>query len=276
MPDLDPTLGDTASGSDALADSPPAESAVDSTTLADAKEPPIAADAAGPLPLERHKAILEKTRQDYESRYGWARDLDRQRIEKLVQLGDLLDHDPRAAYDLMGSTLKRAGLLDREPGGTRKDEGPPAPDLFTEDGRGAYSAERLQDVLQHFLTPYEKRLADIEGRARYADVARGAKQEADAIFARASQWPFFEEHREAIWEAMRDNQQLSLHDAYIQVVVPRVSAASRKSTLTDITRKAAAGGTSRPGNGAAALPGNPADKEWTELFKEEFARLGGA
>ena len=275
MPDLDPTLGDTASGSDALAGSPPAELAADDTTLADATE--LQAAEAGPLPLERHKAILEKTRQDYESRYGWSKDLDRHRVEKLVQLGDLLDENPRAAYDLMGSTLKRAGLLETEPGGAAKKEtGPPTPDLFTEDGRGAYSAERLQEVLTHFLNPYEKRLAEIENRARYADVVRGAKQEADAIFARASQWPFFEEHREAIWDAMRANTQLSLHDAYITVVVPQVSAASRKSTMNDITRKAAAGGSSRPGNGSAALPGNPADKEWGDLFREEFARLGGS
>ena len=104
-----------------------------------------------------------------------------------------------------------------------------------------------------------------------ADIMRASHQEAAQVLARAESWPQFKDNWEDIEKAMEADHSLSLHDAYIQVVVPKIGSEARQSTLQDISHKATASAL-RPGNGSPSVPVTASEQSWTELLKQEWGR----
>lgn len=226
-------------------------------------------DSRGPLPYDRHEAILRTTRDGYETRLkstAWAERLDRQQVEEALKLADLRARNPRQLYDELTPLVRTPTA--------------PAPDLQTEDGRRLYSAEQAAALVRYELDrtlaehdkSLEARIGPIEAAREQAATTERLQTQIDT----ASQWPGFMDHLDAVTAAVTaanaERRVLTLQDAYIQVVVPKLRETERRAILAEMDTTAAA--TSEPIN-----PGRPPranrvadkDKPLTQLIAEEYA-----
>ena len=224
----------------------------------------------GPLPYDRHEAILRKTREGYEqrlSKLSWAEPLDPSQVREAHALHQLWQSNPRALLAHLQQHFAGEQL--------------PQPDLRAEDGTPLYSQPQMvaaakaiaQQIVDERLGPLEQRLGPLEqwsGQNRLL-------QEADAQIEMAQSWKGFAEHideiTDAIAEARRQGRRLSLPEAYIQVVVPTFETHVRKAVLDELNSTAdRARGSVNPAQAGPASRTPDADKDWGELFREEMAR----
>lgn len=227
-------------------------------------------DTRGPLPYDRHEAILRTTRDGYETRLkstAWAERLDRQQVERAMALADLRERDPRRLYDELTPIVRTPDA--------------PTPDLQTEDGKRLYSAEQAAALVRYELDrafterdqQVEARFGPIEARERQART----DQQLNTQIETATQWPGFTDHLDAVTEAIgqanADRRVLSLADAYIQVVVPKLRDTERRAILKEMdTTSAAATGDVNPGRIPSARQVPDKDKPLTQLIAEEYDR----
>src|SRR5512135_2893340 len=80
----------TGSSPAAPASTPQAASAPTSGGVPDA----ATSEPVGPIPLDRHKSILEHTRQEFEGKYGWIGDRTREQVEEMERWYRWFDADP--------------------------------------------------------------------------------------------------------------------------------------------------------------------------------------
>lgn len=221
METLDITSGDIAAAVKAATPVPasPAETPLTPTDPAPAAAivQPVAPekkDDPAPLPFERHHAILASTREDYERKLAdleWARRLDPKAVSRAIEMADRYE---KAEADRAKSTAA------------------PQPDMKTEDGTLIYSApqaaalarfeaqqavEALRKEFSDRVTPFESEHAE---RQRMNGLVSQIQE--------AATWPGFNDHIDLVNLAIKDANAkglgLSLHDAYIKVVVPKLAA----------------------------------------------------
>lgn len=269
----------------AVAESQPAgaPSAPHTPEASTTETPPIAAagsaespqDKRGSMPMDRHEAVLANARREYESklaRLSWAESLDPNSVARALALAELRE-------------------AERGNGNGRTAEAP-VPDLKTEDGLPLYSATQAAALVRHEVQQavealrrdYDAKLTPLEQRSRQADVQEGLLAQID----KARAWAGFTDHiaeiAEALESASQRHEYLSLHDAYINVVVPKLVASkeslmaeARKANLDEINKTTQqVKGDFNPGRSPSASHKADKDKSWGELIEETVSRLSAS
>jgi hypothetical protein len=229
--------------------------------------------------LDRHEAILRRTREGYEQKLqalAWANGLNPDEVREAVQLHQMYRTSPRQLYDHLHGHFQRGQL--------------PPPDLRAEDGTLMYSQERTVAVAQAVARQaVEEAIAGIEQRIGPIEQWSSKNQaiaDADAQIEAMQAAPGFSENidaiTDAIAEANRTGRRLSLQEAYIQVVAPKL--AQNRDTLTAEVRKAVlaeingtadrARGSVNPARSGQTTHQNAADRDWADLLREEAAAVG--
>ena len=286
------TSDDIAAFANAEADSssapPPAESATPApaTEGSDTNGASVPGTSAGPIPLDRHKAVLENARREareaaereYKQRYGWAERYQPDQVEQSSRLYAWLNQNPRGFAQWLRSQIGEDG-----PAVPAAPEEPPTPDLRAEDGTPVYSAPQLQKYMdwkerqfRSLVEPLQKKLAAREESDRARQTAWTAKQSASGLLKHAREkWPAFADLEGNILQAMKDNPNLSFHDAYI-----RVYSAEGPSRLRQQWEAEYQGTLARKQDASTSPPGRPigTPKKYTEmdtmdLVKQEWDTL---
>ncbi len=248
------------------AESQPADSASADATVPPATEAPETAiqpntDAdVGPMPLERHKKILDgvyKERDDAKQQleswkaYEWAKTVDRAAIEQAQQLGQLYQQD-RAGYvrQLLAEAVTDPTLapIVRSEAARILGSRTANPDIPIVDEKGQVVGS-LNDILQQRLDAELKPLkADLDTRKereRAEQQQRELQQSVTDIYAEAVELlPHFKEHEAEIGKVFAtlngDDPAKDLRKAWKTVVGPKLSAQAKAEVLDSLKTKAAA------------------------------------
>jgi hypothetical protein len=258
-------------GAEASADEPPAEGAV--------AEPPAPQKRRGPIPFDRHQAVLTKTRNEAKA----AQEALQKRIDDLakyeaddyqnrIRLMDLLEASPDKAVAILKQIdPERFGKLswaEQQAAAAVAAETPaqgaaekPQPDALLPDGTLGYSAEGAQKLLEWRLEQerkgfdqrfeeLKKQIAPIseERQAREA-FAQSVQRMTPVLENARKNWRKFAENEPAIREYLANNKTAGLSDAYIAVVVPKLDeavttseATARKKVIEELNTKGRATG----------------------------------
>ena len=280
-PATDATQTDSASA--------PATGAPAETATATAVHPNT--EDQGPIPLERHKAILENARTEagakalaeWRQQYGWAEQVDRDAVARAVALGDAYQRD-RAGYirslieeartDPELGPLIRSDLA-RELG--RRPEADIEPDIPVMDAQGqvvshAFSADRVKQLIAREvakavnpLNEDKKTREERDTKETYErELQQFTRQESARIRTAVEKLPHAKEH----WQAIVAKAQTypedipvgeALRDAYYEVVGPTLTDRAKSEVLDSLkTKAAAASGTVNPAHAAIASSKRPA------------------
>ena len=220
----------------------------------------------GPIPFDRHEAILQNARAEYEKKYGWAKDLDPDEIRQAQAIYQHLNGNPKEFHQWLSGVLKDQ-LAEPAP------SGPDYQDSST--GARFYSADRVQALLtQEIAKVKDELMGELEPiKGHYqTEAARG---QAMGQIEEAKAWPHFDDNIAEITdyiEVTRRNtgKPVSLERAYLQVVLPKLGALERKSVVQEIKNKPGSSDV-RPGQQPSAGKTSDADKSWADLLKEEAA-----
>lgn len=235
------------------------------------------AEEAGPIPFERHKAILEKAREDarkqteteYRQKLGWAERYQPDQVEQAQRLLSWYQQDP---------TSFLAWLQSQQP---KKDE-PPQPDLRAEDGTPVYSAPQLQKLLEYQRTQLQQQVQQEYGPVRQAvEVqrmqAQAFEQAQKTLAAAREKWPRFTDLEGDIKEAMRGDPSLDLRDAYIQVYAEKGKKLEQDSWRAEyegtVVQKSAAT-TPRPGRAAQIQPRRYTEMDPRDVVEDVAKSIG--
>lgn len=304
--DASPASQDSGSSNDQANSQPAAETTGTSTTegqTAAAETTPStdsgseAPQGGGPLPWERHKAILEKTRKEYDeklAKLSWAEKLEvsdpatvaeRLRVVELAEKNPMeflarfqsrLAQDPRYA-----PMLQRLQQPSREEPAQSREESMPEPDIELEDGRKFYSSQQTLALLKWQQGQIEQRYAPLEHQFRGQQAWNTALQRNAQRLAEARTWEGFTENEAAIKEAMMKDGRATLESAYRNVVVPKLKADRatleadlRKSLLAELNSKPSAS-TEQPGRAAATTPQKYGRGQTADAVRDVFNELAG-
>jgi hypothetical protein len=203
-----------------VADPSPAKTS-DTTdkTPADATVQPAKSDEHGPLPFERHHAILSSTREEYEEKLrktAWAERYDPRAVEKALSLA--------AKYEQEQVDRAKAATV-----GTA-----PLADLRAEDGTKLFSEAQNLAAIKHAVDQAVGALREEFGaRVQPFETEYQARERINRDVSQIQEaltWKGFEQHMpvvtKAIAEANAKGQQLSVRDAYILHVVPLLTDAT--------------------------------------------------
>ena len=246
--------------------------------------------AGGPLPWERHKAILEKTRKEYDeklAKLSWAEKLGPQDPEKVAERLRVLElaekypaefaariaKDPRFSQYLQPPTP--------QPKAPTQDEQMPTPDIELEDGRKFYSADQQFKLMEWQQRQIEKRYAPIETQFRGQQAWNTALQKNAQLLADARTWEGFTENEAAIKAAMMKDVRATLESAYRNVVIPKlksdraaIDAEARKTILAELNSKSSAS-TEQPGRTAVTAPKTYRRGQTEDAVRDAFNELAG-
>ena len=260
-----------------------------------------AAEPVGPIPLERHKAILDRQRrelEDYRTKYGWAEKVDPAHLQQMASLAQRMSADPvgfavELVQELQTQPQYEAALRSHAARvlASRRQTAPveepePEPDIVVDNykwysaqqlaKRDAWLQRKIEAGLEAKLQPLTTLKQQWEQREQEQVQTAKAQDFAKATYQQAQQWPYFKEHQAAIAEAfkamppMPDEQVgTAIRDAYIQVltqkVLPSLSSTAQQQVLTDLKRKAVAS-TVNPTAPAPTPTARP--KTFEEAFKQ--------
>lgn len=201
--------------------------------------------------------------------------LARDPVGTLIQEAEALaaSGDPNAAQALRSAAARwlRAG---RQPNAPPEVDLTPA--LQSEDGRAVYTADQVQaiidqrvqsrvDELMQKLQPLEADVQERKVQQMAQEIRSRAKAKADKIRA----YPHFAQHKDAIVQRMKADASVSAEEAYIEIVLPHLTAAEQKRVVQNLHAKAQAGSVT-PGRAPAATTA-PAPTSFREAF-EQVAR----
>lgn len=243
----------------------------------------VSDEPTGPIPLDRHKAILQAEREKRKA-LEWAKGVDQNRYRQMSEWYDMADRNPVEFYRRFGSALKQHptwGEYVRTPQAESKADPEPEPDLMAENGQKVYSADQLRKwqqwndaktkaELQGLVNPLLQREQQSQMQAQAQDYAKRWLDELSGLDG-------FEELRPEIARRLREDRRLSpltaYKRAYEEVYRPKAAQASREKLLAEMNEKAKAG-TANP-NTAGATPKNPREMSWEEALRYYHGRAGG-
>lgn len=275
------------SASDSTPDSTPVES------VSPPDSPAVPADTApqpsdtgvvptekprGPIPYDRHEAVLNNVRKEYE----WVKEHgDPQTVQQKLAILRRAEQDPAS---FVRDFVNAARLNPQElftppaPPAPVAPPEPPQPDILLENGQLSYSHERLQQLLAWKEAQIEQRIsqtiAPIQQRVALADMQEQATVRARQELSAAQAWPGFAEAKADMAAFLRANPTATLRDAYIAVVPARLAEQAKASetqgyqkALTELQQKAGAASAPAPRT-AGQAPGATAGLSFRELLEE--------
>jgi hypothetical protein len=273
-------------------DAPPDPSLAQAATQPDGtSEAPGSLPNRGPIPFDRHQAVLTRTRNEVS---------EKARRETLAEFGiaEGLSPDEVRTGVTMFQSLKRGGVgfldylrnqIDPQaaaaPSPQKPAEDPePEPDIPLTDGRSTFSADQLRTWHQWHERKLQAQMDEKYGPIRDAHerqtLTAARQREAQTLVSAAAKWPMFDKlrpHVKAIIAAQSGPlTQTSLHDAYItayrdhgQKMLREEWDAERSGQLT---RKASAS-TVQPGAPRPSTPRPDSELTTREIIRQEARRL---
>jgi len=279
--DIAAVVADTAAS---VSDAPSASTPSESPTPAPATEAPTTeatpsdAAPAGPIPYDRHKAILERTRDEVRSqaekalrdKLGWAERYQPDEVEQASRLYQWMRQDPNGYLAYLQGQMA-----------TQKPEEPPSPDLKAEDGTPVYSAPQMQKLLDWKTKQLQQQMEQTYGPIAKQVQAQAMHQQMYSEAARTLQtaresWPLFTDLEPKIKAWMLEHPDADLRDAYIQVYAQdgqKLAKDRWRSEYEGTTQQKADATTTRPARPANVQPRKYTDMDIRELVEQEAARL---
>lgn len=239
MGEMDFSGGDIAAAVDAASgDSPSPTTPTETTTPASASTPTTAAsgdgtnasvaaqEPTGPIPFDRHKAILEGTRKEYDDQYGWVKqgNVTREQYERMLHWQQRAAQDPVAFTEQLIREMNAhpvykqqlASLAGKALAARRGQAEMPAPDVQVMDQAGnvvstTYSAGQLAKrdawLTNQILKQVEEKLSPVvtttqqitQERESAAQAARTEAWSTGFVDELAS-YPHFDQNKQAIGE----------------------------------------------------------------------------
>jgi hypothetical protein len=271
---------------------PPAQAA---TAPAPTPETPAEATTRGPIPFDRHKAVITNTRNEASAEarkktleeYGIAEGVTPKEVAHGVNLARMLAENPKLFLQIVQSQL---GVEAAPAAAPKPAEDPePEPDVPLTDGRFVYSAEQLRARDQwrerQLLKQVDERYGPIREAHEQQTLTTARRTEAGNMVAKAERWPLFTELRPHIRELIKalpgPLTQTSLHDAYITAYQTHGVRLQRDAwererngqRVDELNRKAGAA-TARPGAPQPLTPRATKDKSFEEVAREIYHRAG--
>jgi hypothetical protein len=274
-------------------DTPPDPSLAQAATQPDgAPEAPGSLPNRGPIPFDRHQAVLTRTRNEVG---------EKARRETLAEFGiaeGLSPEEVRTGVTMLQS-LKRGGVgfldylrsqIDPQaaaaPAAQQKpaEDPEPEPDIPLADGRFVYSAEQMRARDQwrerQLLKQVDERYGPLRDAHEQQTLTTRRQTEARNLVAEAAKWPLFDKLRPHVKAIIAAHQgpltQTSLHNAYItayrdhgQKMLRDEWEAERSGQLT---RKASAS-TVQPGAPRPSTPRPDSELTTREIARQEWRRL---
>lgn len=270
------------------------------TQLLDTRAGVAKPDATGPqgevgkgeAPKSRIEAAVKNAREtaitETEAKYAWAKGVSQEAVTTAFSTVSALLKDPMAFAKTLAAEVGLK-LADETPTGKGTTDGPteyPKPDLQSEDGKGAYSAETLMQALE---VHGKKIAAQIRGemkpllddrekaslREQSAHITQQATNAATSLMKEAATWPYFMMEKDgktqpnpkilgylqAIPEATRlRNPEAAFHRAYQTFmqkdIIPFINQTSEQRVRSSNLRKAA----SSTGSGHPVSAGQGGEK----------------
>jgi hypothetical protein len=245
--------------------------------------------------LDQHKAGWDTEKSAWETekqRY-------RQAVAEVQRWRELVDSNPQGLLERLSELDPRyAALLRREAAQAPAEEDDPEPqaDIDMGGGRWTYSTKAIKEVRAWERRQMERtmneRLAPLLSRAQAEEQAQRRQrveamlvERTSATLAKARTWPKFNENEAAILKVLQEDTaaseaagvppQLTVHDAYMQVV-PQTFSADHNKVREQVLRElqAAPRSTAVSGNGAEPVRA-PGPMTTEEIARRAMARLEG-
>jgi hypothetical protein len=294
---------------DASGSTEPAATVPTETPAATSPSTETVPEPQGPIPLEVHRKALENARTkavaDFESQYGWAKQVTREQFQSVVDLVQRAKADPVGyVQDVIrelqndpvhGPALRSAAARTLQAGRGQAAAPAPAPpmvDVQLEDGSVvslprnpaewlAHHQKQWDAQIEQKLAPFTKTVQTLQQRE--ADTAQKADADrfAGSLVGSLTKLPGFEEHKAAIATYIANAKMDSDHpaevraaalEAYAAIVVPHLQTQDRQSVLIDLNRKAGAS-TVNPAHASTTAPKSMKDMSITEALEFEAARM---
>ena len=276
----------------------------------DPTDPAARVDVAakkGPIPFDNHERILANTRQktaaerdaDWETRVGWAKDLNRTEVSQLVAFRQALAADPvatlasefrvLASHPTFGPQLR--SLLGRElAAAPRQAAEAPLPVLQLENGqvvdlnqlRESIRQQTLQDASKQFQ-PAMDAAKELQQAKEHAVAQQQATSFATGFMGSLKALPLFKEHAKEIQARLATTKLETDHPAevraatlaiYNDIVLPKLSQAGSAQLMASLKQKAVAQ-TETPSRGASAPLKRPTNKaELAAYLRQKSAERG--
>ena len=263
--------------------SPAAQPAAAAEPAAPAIEAPAPTDEHGPIPFERHEAILGKTRREYDdriSRLSWAEGLTPAEVREALALRDVYRTKPERLAEHLAERVKGPAA---EPQPDVKDEhGQP---FYSPQQAAKWAAWQAEQIVSVRMAELEERFGPIE-----SEFTQGQQMRAlNAQVSDAEQWPGFLDHVTEITDALNDVNdrrargeripKLTLHEAYIRIVAPKLATRSAEQQANDKKAWLAELNSTtervqddvKPNRAPAASRKRDEEKTTAEMFHEEVA-----
>ena len=219
----------------------------------------------GPIPFDRHKAILDGAyheRDDarqaldtFKQQYQWAAQVNPAEFQQLQRWAQAYQENPGQWYAQTTAELKQ-----QYPHLFASDTQPPAiePDIPVMDAQGhvvsqAFSADKVKALLQQAIAdavgPLQRTQQQQQARETAAQAQAEVNRNVSALWERAIKWHGFMEHKDSIAKAYDAHPDWTLHDAYIDVlqreILPSADQTSQ-TKLLDSLKTQATGATVHP------------------------------
>jgi hypothetical protein len=270
---------------------PPAQAA---TAPAPTPETPAEATTRGPIPFDRHKAVITNTRNEASAEarkktleeFGIAEGVTPKVVAHGVNLARMLSENPKLFLQIVQSQLGMEAAP-AAPAPKPAEDPEPEPDVPLTDGRFVYSAEQLRARDQwrerHLLKQVDDRYGPLREAHEQQTLTTRRRAEAGNMVAAAERWPLFKELRPHVRELIQAHQgaltPTILHDAYITAYQTHGVRLQRESwererngqRVDELNRKAGAA-TVRPGAPQPLTPRATKDKSFEEVAREIYHR----
>lgn len=265
-----PTASPSTAGTTAPATSGPAETGAQPAT-----------GERGPIPYERHEAILRNARAEY----AWAKGLNPQEAQNALRFARAAQANPaafRAWLDKRGGNQQATGAQGKSSFQL------PKPLLSSEDGRGAYAAEQMGEILSSHEQAIMSRLQPIidhvvgqQTERHEAQTRESTRKLAKSALDRAMASPQFSENKDAIRDMLSSEEFAPIREeyglipamlfAYMEVlktkVFPSYQTAAAEQVRLDNLRKANSSRGSQQPSGSSGAPAKVELRNVTDLEK---------
>lgn len=222
-----PTFGDALASADQSAAASPAPHTETSAPSVPATtqqgEVPGSPASQGPIPYDRHEAVLaaeRRKREDVESRYAWAQSVNPDQYAAMAQWFQRAAADPVAFLQQFRSELEahpqfRSKLQAiQQPTST----GEPQPDLIAENGEQVYSAKQQRAWAEwqrtQLMAEIQQQISPLMEDRQVQQVRSMAEQRVQSQLQEAQTWEAFGDLRSQIAQIMTRDGRATLSSAY--------------------------------------------------------------
>lgn len=275
-------------------DAPPDPSPAQAAIQPDGSpEAPGSLPNRGPIPFDRHQAVLtrtrnevgEKARRETLAEFGIAEGLSPEEVRTGVTMLQSLKRGGVGFLDYLRSQIDPQAAVTASPQKPVVEDTEPEPDVPLQDGRFVYSAEQLRKRDEwrerKLMAQFDEKYGPIRDAHELNQLKATATAEAKQLMAQAKDWPRFAQLKPHIAKIIAAQGRLtatSLYDAYIAADGEHGEKLLREKWDAErsgqLTRKADAS-TVQPGAPRPSTPRQDVDLSTRDIVRQEWRRAAG-